>query len=871
MRSAYLSLPAVLLAALCAPAADPPARPDTEADPLPAGALARIGSTRFRNPNSTIAIALSPDGKALAVSDTQGVRLLDLATGKELRALKTPAGPGPNQSNQLTFSADGKVLAGANYMGHVQLWDPATGETAGEVAPPPPEKGGGRSANALTLSGDGKFVAFVFDTFGPAPKTEAFVYECATGKQTARVETIHNNGVRAFLSGDGKLLATTGQHFPRGGAPEPPERRAEINATVQVWDAVTGKELHQLHADPGAALANVAFSPDGKQLTTGTTTGGLIVWDAAGKELRRLAGRRNLGAFVGYSPDGKTLAAASFEGAVQTWDPATGQRLGLYELPRTNMMRYAFTKGGRLLAYGSTGDAVMVWDVRAEKSLTPADGHLAAITAVGFTPDGKGVVGASWDGLVTFHDPDGKETRRVQLRADGMVISGPGTYRMGTPRLSPDCKYALASPGSGLSLFELGKGREVCTFTTGFSPFGTGACFSADGGRVATAAQDPRTRAQVLRLFDVGSGQELRKFDGLAVQPQGSALAAAAKVVVAASFISQPTGQVGELRAWDAATGKSLWRTEGARVGFQPSLAFSPDGRLVAAVDPTGTVTLYDAADGRESRRLTPPPGTSNVSAPVFSPDGRLLAVGAYEISTRKARVRVYEVASASLRHEFTGHEGIVTAVAFSPDGKRLASGGHDTTILLWDLTGRNDGEVAKGKPTADELDKLWVALGDPDGRAGLKAVRRLEGAPDEAVALLAKHVKPEEGKGDDTARLIAALDDDSFDIRQAAHKRLAAMGKGAEAALNKALAGKPSAEAKRAIEDLLEKLKDKGAAEAPPPDLVRGMRAVEVLEVIGTPEARKVLEALAKGGADAPLAAAAREALARLGRAGKP
>jgi HEAT repeat protein len=138
-------------------------------------------------------------------------------------------------------------------------------------------------------------------------------------------------------------------------------------------------------------------------------------------------------------------------------------------------------------------------------------------------------------------------------------------------------------------------------------------------------------------------------------------------------------------------------------------------------------------------------------------------------------------------------------------------------------------------------------------------------------VALLAKHVKPEEGKGDDTARLIAALDDDSFDIRQAAHKRLAAMGKGAEAALKKALADKPSAEAKRAIEDLLEKLKDKGAAEAPPPDLVRGMRAVEVLEDVGTPEARKLLQELANGGADAPLTTAAKEALERLERPGKP
>ncbi len=860
-------LPTLVLL-LFAPAvvAEPPARTDAQGDPLPPGALYRLGTTRFRDGGRANAIAVAPDGKSLAVVGGQAIRILDLNTGKELRSLKSNGLPAANHA---VYSPDGRLIAASDFTGRIQLWDAATGEAAGQVMPAGPDRIGGR-AGTFSFSADGKYLALASENIAGTGKGHAAVYEVATGKQTASVETLHNYNVGAALSGDGKVLVTTGHYLPRG-APEPPGKGIEISETVEVWDAATGKELHKLRCEGSAKGYNAAFSPDGKHLAVVSVGGGAVIWDlATGKQVRTLAGRRNLLAFVGYSPDGKTLAAASQDGTVQTWDPASGKRLGLYEAARAGgAPRFAYTKSGRLLAVSTTGQAVTVWDVAAEKWLTPADGHQAAVMAVAFAADGKGVTSASADGAVISWDAAGKEARRVQLRGDGVAFTG--AIHLTTLLLSPDRKHALGSLTNSLALFELARGREVCAFPSGFAGFGTATAFSADGGRVAVAQSDLRTRKPVVRLLDVATGQELRKFEGLAADPRGVALAPDGKVVAAVvSGFQPPAGQVNEVRAWDAATGKELWHAAGLTAPPQ-GLAFSPDGKALAAVDPSGGVTLYDAAGGQERRRVAGQPGASGTSPPTFSPDGRLLAFAAYDANARATTVRVLEVAAGTVRHEFAGHDGVAQALAFSPDGKRLASGGNDTTVLVWDLTGGSDGEVAKGKPTAEELDKLWAALGDGDARAAHKAMRRLAAAPGEAVALVTKHVRPDDGKGagDEVARLIAALDDDSFDVRQDAHKQLAAMGKSVEEPLRKALGAGPSAEMKRAVEDLLDKLKDKG--QGPPPESLRALRAVEVLEDLGTPEARKLLEQIAKGRQGAPLTAAAEDAVGRLRRAAKP
>jgi WD40 repeat protein len=856
-----------ILALLLAPAlrASPPAPTDAQGDPLPAGALARLGTKRFRDGNFINTVAVSPDGQSVAVGGSRGLRILDLATGKEVRPLKTAGVVG---FAYVTYSPDGKRFAASDHAGRVQFWDTATGDTIGQIMPAAEPRR--RQGNIFTFSGDGKFIAAGSEDGGRDASGHATVYEVATGKQTAQVEVLHNYNVRAFLSGDGKVLVTTGHYMSRNPAEER-VKATEINQTFELWDAATGKELRKVRNEASWGVGNVTFSPDGQHMATAGANGLVVIWElATGKEVRRLAGRRNLGAFLAYSPDGRTLAAGSSDGAVQAWDVATGKRLGLYDVPGSpnRAGRLGFTGGGRLLAWGSTGQAVWVWDVLAEKSLTPAGGHQAAVGAVAFPAGGPGVVSASADGTVCFWDAAGKETRRVQLRDESMP-SSVGFRPVNGVRLSPDVKYALGSTINGVALYELIKGREVCALQAGHVGGAAVGAFSPDGSVLASVGPAPQARRPVLRLYDVGTGLELRQLEGHAGDPRAVAFAPDGKTVASASTSFQ-AAQTSEVLAWQTGGGKALWRAERPQAWVQ-GLAFSPDGKLLAALEQTGAILLYGAADGREVRRLgIETPGLAP-SAVAFSPDGRLLATTAHDPSGRKAYVRTYEVASGTLRQEFIGHDGTVTALTFAPDGRRLATGGSDTTVLLWDLAGRaGEGPPGAG-PAGDELEALWAALGDADGRTAFRAMVRLEASPEATAALLARHVKPAEAsRADDgaIAKLIAALDADDFDERQKAAKELAALGKSAEGALKKALAAAPSAEVRRALEDLLDRLKDKGG---PPSELVRPLRAVEVLEDLGTPEARKLLENLARGRAEAPLTEAARAALARLGRVGKP
>jgi hypothetical protein len=171
------------------------------------------------------------------------------------------------------------------------------------------------------------------------------------------------------------------------------------------------------------------------------------------------------------------------------------------------------------------------------------------------------------------------------------------------------------------------------------------------------------------------------------------------------------------------------------------------------------------------------------------------------------------------------------------------------------------------GEPSAArELETLWGNLGTSDPVVVHQAISALVAKPADTVPFLRKRLRPVyPPEAARLARLIADLDSEEFQVRKSATQELERLGEPVESTLRKALANKPSAEMRRRIEQVLETHKRERLN--PPPDQLRQARAVEVLEQIGNPAARRLLAELSKGAPRATLTLDAQGALDRLAR----
>jgi hypothetical protein len=319
---------------------------------------------------------------------------------------------------------------------------------------------------------------------------------------------------------------------------------------------------------------------------------------------------------------------------------------------------------------------------------------------------------------------------------------------------------------------------------------------------------------------------------------------------------------------WDTKTGK-LVQEFGKADGFGwDVLAFSPDGKTVAtpgghrvegrtSVQPD--VVLWETGTGQERVHLALNEG--QVALLAFSPDGRLLAAAG-----RTETIRLWDTLTGKEVGRFTGHRGWMNSLAFAPDGKTLASGGADSTVLIWDVSRLLP---AAREPTEKlsqaELARCWDDLADTNAARAYQAVAALARRPDRAEGLLNdKLANGHAVSAVRLARLIADLDDDDVTAREKASAELANLGRLAEAALVKALKETSSAEVKSRAQALLDGLE--GHVESP--ERRRLLRAVEVLERLGTPEARRLLGKLEKGPTAAEVAREAKASLERLGKA---
>lgn len=865
-----------LLTFAAEPAKDKP-NTDLHGDPLPKGAVARIGSARLRHGETVTFVAFLPDGKSLISGGADWtIRIWDRETGKQLRSWQHPDDrviSAAARRNGRTFpllaslSRDGKLLASAVANGrHIRIWDVETGKerlTVPALVNP---------INSVALAPDGKSVAVNCND------SIIRLYDLENGKELKTIgnvdarERVYGSYGSMSFSPDGKLLLVGGLEIDNGA----------VKRGYRALSVADGKILYRLDNEQARATFgnHVAFSPDGKTLAWGDQQGMIFRADAAtGKPLTAFRVNLPRVEHVVFTPDGKGLIARNWgDAALGLWDAATGKELKLFDKPaplgvavarpRTNTNTgvtnvLAVAPDGKTIA-SADGNVIRLLNRETGKDAVAATGHRGTIFQVEVLPSGKQLVTISGDGTLRRWEMEtGKELGQLRIPD--------GAYSFA---LSPDGKWLVADGIDGaVRLIDVATGKEIHRLDRQVrSRYGRYA-FSPKGDYLAVRIL---TEGNTF-VYDIKSGK-LTAALGKPADPDRGFVTARNRNNTALAFspdgklLASPTPE-GGLNLWEIPSGRVFREIPLERANLIRDFAFSPDGRMYAVDMGNGEVLCYELASGLLRRKLVardkvdatdPPPRPTTFSTLSLLQTGRSLRFSAdskrLSFAGEKNRVQVWDLATSEEIARLAGHQAEVQAMAFTPDSKRLVSASDDATALVWDVASLPIKKSLAVLQKDDELQQRWGELHNASGARAFEALCELAGA-ETAPKFLAERLKPAAPpNAEQIEQWIDNLDARRYTVREKATQQLALLGRQVLPLLEKELAGNPSEEARKRLEELIENAQRQNLA----PAQLQILRGIEALERAGTKEAKAVLEKLAAGAPGALETAEAAAVLAR-------
>ena len=380
----------------------------------------QVRSNFIAHPGGVYSVAFSPDGQTFATGGahseaTEVLQLWDLTTGKRVKTFKGHS----DRVTSVAFSPDGGTLVSYSADNTLRFWEGATGTSlhiTDHIA---------MQASALVYASHGKILACLLRSrssiqlWGPdtvnliktinigrqwwisciaySPDNVTFacgnsagtlgIVDAGNGEQNYTIPEAHAAQIASLaFSSDGRTLASCSHD--------------RNDTVIHLWDVSTGALKGTLMGQADV-IGDLAFSPSGEILVSGSRDGELRFWDVKTREtLNTVAAHGKQVKKVAFSPSGKTVVSAGSDGELRFWDVKTGEHLKTIA-PEKNIFSIAFSPDGQTIASSHLGE-IHLWNVETGELRRTLTGHIGYVDTIAFSPDGKTFVSSGGDSTMIF-------------------------------------------------------------------------------------------------------------------------------------------------------------------------------------------------------------------------------------------------------------------------------------------------------------------------------------------------------------------------------------------------------------------------------------------------------------------------------------